>query len=94
MAPLATPRLRGGFQMSYTSSIETGAGERLQPSWIVNLTLTTWNLPHHVDLAGSLYNLFDRRASYPVSTEHVQGSVPQYGRRASIRLTWRLDPGR
>ena len=89
-----TPHARGGVQILYTSTTETWTGERLPPSWKANLTLTTWNLPHHIDVAASLYNLFDRRTSNPVSTDFVQGAVPEYGRRLSVRLTWRLTQGR
>jgi outer membrane receptor for ferrienterochelin and colicins len=94
MTPLGTPHARGGFQVLYTGSIETWNGDRLPPSWNANVTITTWNLPHHIDVAASVYNLFDRPISDPVSSEHVQGAVPEYGRRLSVRLTWRLTRSR
>jgi outer membrane receptor for ferrienterochelin and colicins len=87
MAPLGA-HLTGALQMLWSGGVQAHNGERIDSALISNVTVTTRSLWQRVTLGASVYNLFDRKASYPVSEEHVQGSVPQYGRRFLTRLTW------
>jgi outer membrane receptor protein involved in Fe transport len=87
MTPLGTSRIRGAFQLLYNGTITAHTGEWLASSLIANASVTTWSLWPNIDLGASVYNLFNASAAYPVSDEHVQGSVPQYGRRFLTRVT-------
>jgi iron complex outermembrane receptor protein len=89
VAPLGR-HLTGAAQLIWNGSIQAYTGETIESALISNFTLTKQNLWPHVDLGASIYNVFDQQAHDPVSENHVQASVPEYGRRFVGRLTWRF----
>lgn len=89
MMPLSR-HLRGGLQLLWAGRVESRTGESIDAALVTNLTVTTVDTWHRTSLGVSVFNLFDAAARYPVSAEHAQGSVPQYGRRLLARAWWKF----
>jgi iron complex outermembrane receptor protein len=85
-APLPFPGLRGAFEAQYVAARSSLHGHA-DAFWLANANLISTRL-HDVELALSIYNLFDRRYADPGSTEHVQHAIPQDGRRLRLRVAY------
>jgi iron complex outermembrane receptor protein len=74
----------------YTSPRLTLAGNTVSGYGVVNVTLLGHALGKHLDLSGSVYNLFDKKHFDPGRPEDVEDSIEQDGRTFRIKLTGRF----
>jgi iron complex outermembrane receptor protein len=89
-APLGHSGVVLGFNSWYISERLSETGGRVAPSLVSDLTLSRPAANRRLALALSVHNLFDTDYGDPASGEHRQQVIPQDGRTAALRLTWRL----
>jgi outer membrane receptor for ferrienterochelin and colicin len=63
------------------------SGDVVRGHVLVNSTLTSPIRSRHLQVAASVYNLFDAQYGDPGSREHRQSSIQQDGRTVQIKLT-------
>ena len=80
IVPVYRDRVFAGFEGLFASERKTLGGDRTDPYFLSNFTLTTRNLIKGVELTTSVKNLFDQRFSDPGSGEQVQDQIEQDGR--------------
>jgi outer membrane receptor for ferrienterochelin and colicins len=88
--PLLQKKLIAGVDAQYTSPRLTLAGNTVSGYGVVNVTLLGHTLGKHLDLSGSVYNLFDKKYFDPGRPEDVEDSIEQNGRTFRIKLTGRF----
>ncbi len=88
--PLLGKTLFASVDAQYRSRIESQTEGSISPFSVVNATLLGRKIGKHGDLSASVYNLFDKRYSDPVSSENLQTSIPQDGRNFRVTMTWHL----
>jgi len=88
--PLLRKKLIAGVDAQYTSPRLTLAGNTLRGYGVVSVTLLGHALGKHLDLSGSVYNLFDKKYFDPGRPEDVEDSIEQDGRTFRIKLTGRF----
>jgi iron complex outermembrane receptor protein len=89
-APLFPRRLFATTQTIYTAERRAVDGA-IVPAFVrVDVNLWAPRLHRHLDLSAGVTNLFDRDYSDPGAAEHLQGAIPQKGRGAVVRATWRF----
>ena len=89
-APLGRSGVVLGFNSWYISERQTVTGARVAPSLVSDVTLSRPAANRKLSLSLSVHNLFDADYGDPASEEHRQQVIPQDGRTAALRLTWRL----
>jgi iron complex outermembrane receptor protein len=89
-APLGRSAIVLGFNSWYISERHTVTGSRVAPSFVSDVTLSRSAANRRLSLSLSVHNLFDAVYGDPASEEHRQQVIPQDGRTAALRLTWRL----
>jgi len=89
-APLGRSGVALGFNSWYIAERRTVDGHRVAPSLVSDVTLSRPAANRRLDLSVSVHNLFDTDYGDPASEEHRQQVIPQDGRTAALRLTWRL----
>lgn len=88
-APLPSG-VRAGAELQYMSRRKTLAAGYAGTAVVANLTLTTRTLAEGLELSLGVYNLLDRRYADPARPEHEPiATIPQDGRSARVRLSWR-----
>lgn len=86
--PLFGDALRTGVEVQYTGRRRT-LGEGTAGSYTVaNLTVTSRSLAPRLEVAASVYNLFDTAYDDPAGEEHVQDVIPQDGRSFRLGLSY------
>ncbi len=85
IVPLWRDKVFSGIEMQYTSDRKTLDRTRTGSSFITNLTLYTQKLIKGLEASFSVYNLFDKKYSYPAANEHPMNTIEQDGR------TWRVN---
>lgn len=88
--PLLRRKLIAGVDAQYTSPRLTLAGNTVSGYGVVNVTLLGHTLGKHLDLSGSVYNLFDKKYFDPGRPEDVEDSIEQDGRTFRVKLTGRF----
>jgi outer membrane receptor for ferrienterochelin and colicins len=89
-APLGRSGIVLGFNSWYISERHTVTGSRVAPSFVSDVTLSRSAANRRLALSLSIHNLFDADYGDPAAEEHRQQVIPQDGRTAALRLTWRL----
>jgi iron complex outermembrane receptor protein len=74
----------------YTSSTRTLAGNTLSGYSVANFTLLGHALGKHLDLSGSVYNVFNKKYFNPGRPEDPEDAIQQNGRNFRIKLTARF----
>jgi iron complex outermembrane receptor protein len=74
----------------YTSSAQTLAGNTVSGFSVLNFTLLGHTFGKHLDLSGSVYNVFNKKYFDPGRPEDVQDTIQQDGRNFRIKLTGRF----
>jgi outer membrane receptor protein involved in Fe transport len=87
---LVQQRLFAGVDAQYTSSAQTLAGNIDSGFSVVNFTLLGHALGKHLDLSGSVYNVFNKKYFEPGRPEDPEDSIQQDGRNFRIKLTTRF----
>jgi outer membrane receptor for ferrienterochelin and colicins len=88
--PLARQRLFASLDAQYTSSVQTLAGNTISGFSVCNFTLLGHTLGKHLDLSGSVYNVFNKKYFDPGRPEDPEDSIQQDGRNFRIKLTGRF----
>lgn len=86
-APLFGSAWRAGIEALYVGSRNTLRAET-GGYWLSNLTLSTLRLAPGLEVAASVYNLFDRRYADPGAAEHVQDAIMQDGRTFRLKVSY------
>jgi outer membrane receptor for ferrienterochelin and colicins len=83
-------RLFASLDAQYTSSVQTLAGNTLSGFSVFNFTMLGHSLGKHLDLSGSVYNVFNKKYFEPGRPEDPEDSIQQDGRNFRIKLTGRF----
>jgi len=90
IAPLVQERLFAGVEVLYDSEARTLSGQYADDLALTNLTLTYMSASRRLEVAASIYNLFDVDYAFPGFGEHVQETIAQDGRTFRVGLTYRF----
>jgi outer membrane receptor for ferrienterochelin and colicins len=88
--PIVQHRLFASVDAQYTSSVQTLAGNNINGFSVLNFTLLGHALGKHVDLSGSVYNVFNKKYFNPGRPEDPEDAIQQNGRNFRIKLTGRF----
>ena len=88
--PLWQDKLFASVELQGMSSRETVRPGSVGGFWLANATLFSRELVKGLEISASIYNLFDRRYSDPVSGDFNQNAIEQNGRQFRIKATWRF----
>lgn len=96
--PLA-PKWFAGLEWQYVSERLSPSGARVDAYSVTNLTLRADQLVKNLEIAASVFNLFDEEYADPASEEHGDDTlpvpryldeIPQNGRNFHLKLTYRF----
>ncbi len=85
---LLRDRLFASLDAQYTSAMVTSDERRIPPFAVFNFTMLGRNLGKHLDLSGSVYNLFNKAYYNPPPDASALQAVQQDGRSFRFTLTW------
>lgn len=89
IAPLWQDKVFSGLEMQYMGSRKTLNGTKTGGSLLTNLTLFSQNILKGLEVSFSVYNLFDKKYSYPASNEHYPiNTIEQDGRTFRFKVTY------
>ena len=88
--PVVRQRLFASVDAQYTSPVGTLAGNTLSGFAVFNFTLLGHTFGKHLDVAGSVYNAFDKKYFDPGRPEDPEDAIQQDGRNYQIKLTTRF----
>ena len=77
-----------GIEMQYVSSRKTLNGSEAGGFFITNLTFLSRKLASNFEISFNVYNLFDRKYSYPASSEYRMNTIEQDGRAFRLKMTY------
>jgi len=90
IVPLIKDKLFAGIETQYTGSTVGANGGSIGGFGVTNLTLTYQNLIKNLEVSLGVFNLFDKKYSYPASADHAQESIEQDGRTIGVKLMYRF----
>jgi len=90
VAPLYAEKIFAGIEVQASSSRLTDRGNEVGAYAVCNLTLFSHELMKGLDVSASVYNLFDRKFSDPVSLDFTQDAIQQDGRSFRVKLAYRF----
>ncbi|MBP7052373.1 MAG: TonB-dependent receptor [Phycisphaerae bacterium] len=90
LMPVVPERLFAGLEVLYDSKAKTLTGGYADDFALTNLTLTYVGLSKRLEIAASVYNLFDVEYAFPGFGEHTQDTIVQDGRTFRVGLTYRF----
>ena len=82
--------LHRGLEVLYDSKAKTLDGDYADDFTLTNLTVTYVSASKRMEVAASVYNLFDVDYAFPGFGEHAQDTIEQDGRTFRIGLTYRF----
>jgi len=88
--PLVPERLFAGLEVLYESRARTLSGDYADDFTLTNLTLTYVGVSRRLEVAASIYNLFDVGYAFPAFPDDVSDTVAQDGRTFRVGLTYRF----
>jgi iron complex outermembrane receptor protein len=88
--PIIQKRVFASLDAQYTSSAQTLAANTVSGFSVLNFTLLGHTLGNHLDLSGSVYNVFNKKYFDPGRPEDTQDTIQQDGRTFRIKLTCRF----
>lgn len=86
--PVMSDRILAGIEVQSMSRRLTVAGSNAGGATVANLTLLGRRWARGLEVSASVYNLFDRKYSDPVSDSHVQDAIPQDGRSWRVKASY------
>lgn len=89
-SPLVRKKLFASLDAQYTSARETLAGNTVRGFSVFNFTLLGHALGRHLDLSGSVYNVFNKKYFDPGRPEDPEDAIQQDGRTFRIKVTGRF----
>ena len=90
LMPVVRERLFAGLEVLYDSEAKTLDGDYADDFTLTNLTLTYVSASKRLEIAASIYNLFDVGYAFPGFLEHTQDMIEQDGRTFRVGLTYRF----
>ncbi len=90
IVPLRGDKVSLGQELQYTSSMKDLDNSESAAFLVGNATLSLHELVPHLEVAGSMYNMFNKNYSYPASIGLDQERVPQDGRTWRLKLTYKF----
>jgi outer membrane receptor for ferrienterochelin and colicins len=88
--PALRKRVFASVDAQYTSSVQTLNGSNLNGFSVLNFTLLGHALGKHLDLSGSVYNVFNKKYFDPGRPEDPEDTIQQDGRNFRIKLMGRF----
>jgi outer membrane receptor for ferrienterochelin and colicins len=88
--PVVQQRLFASVDAQYTSSAQTLAANTVSGFSVLNFTMLGHSLGKHLDLSGSVYNVFNKKYFDPGRPEDPEDSIQQDGRNFRIKITARF----
>jgi outer membrane cobalamin receptor len=89
--PFFRQRFTASLDGQYTGKVTTLAGNTLGGFSVLNVTLIGHTLGKRADISASVYNLLNKRYSFPGRPEDPEDSLLQDGTTFRIKLTYRFD---
>jgi outer membrane receptor for ferrienterochelin and colicins len=95
---LSTPLFRQKFSAAlegqYTGKVTTLAGNTLGGFSVLNVTLIGYTLGKRADISAGVYNLLNKKYSFPGRPEDPEDALPQDGTTFRVKLTYRFNTDR
>ena len=88
--PMLQQRLFASVDAQYTSLAETLVGNTVNGFSVLNFTMLGHTWGKHLDVSGSVYNVFNKKYFDPGRPEDPEDSIQQDGRNFRIKLTCRF----
>jgi outer membrane receptor for ferrienterochelin and colicins len=88
--PVVQKRVFASLDAQYTSAAQTLAGNTISGFSVLNFTLLGHTFGKHLDLSGSVYNVFNKKYFDPGRPEDVQDTIQQDGRNFRIKIAGRF----
>jgi outer membrane receptor for ferrienterochelin and colicins len=88
--PLWPEKVFAGIDIQYSSPVATVMGNQSEEVFLANLTLFSRPVGENLEVSASIYNLFDKKAGFSASAEHLQETIPLPGRAFRVKLTYRF----
>ena len=88
--PVFRDAIEAAVDLQVVGARTTRTGATLDAYAVPNLTVTSPALFGHLDLAVSVYNLFDARYGHPAADDLPQSVITQDGRTVRVRAIWRF----
>jgi outer membrane cobalamin receptor len=89
--PFLHQKFTAALDGQYTGKVTTLAGNTLGGFSVLNATLIGHTLGKHADISASVYNLLDKRYSFPGRPEDPEDSLLQDGTTFRVKLTYRFN---
>lgn len=89
--PFLHQKFSAALDGQYTGKVTTLAGNTLGGFSVLNFTLIGHTLGKHADISASVYNLLDKKYSFPGRPEDPEDSLVQDGATFRVKLTYRFD---
>ncbi len=92
--PLLHERLSAALDGQYTSGVSTLAGNTVGGFSVFNATLIAHAPRTHLDVSASVYNLLNKKYSFPGRPEDPEDAIQQDGVTFRVKLTYRWNLGK
>jgi outer membrane cobalamin receptor len=89
--PFLHQKFTGSLDGQYTGKVTTLAGNTLGGFSVLNLTLIGHTLGNRADISASVYNLLDKRYSFPGRPEDPEDALLQDGTTFRFKFTYRFN---
>jgi outer membrane receptor for ferrienterochelin and colicins len=89
--PLDQGKFSASLDGQYTGTVATLAGNTLGGFSVLNFTLIGHPLGKHADISAGVYNLLNKKYSFPGRPEDPEDALPQDGTTFRIKLTYRFN---
>jgi outer membrane receptor for ferrienterochelin and colicins len=89
--PLFHQKFSTALDGQYTGTVTTLAGNTLGGFSVLNATVIAHTFGRHADLSASVYNLLDKKYSFPGRPEDPEDAIPQDGTTFRVKLTYRFN---
>lgn len=91
--PLWSQKLFASAELQYSSRALTRPGSNPGSAasfWVANLTLFSREIVKNLEISASLYNIFDKKYSYPLGDEYIPAIIQQDGRTFRVKLCYKF----
>jgi len=89
--PLYHQKLSASLDGQYTGKVTTLAGNTLGGFSVLSATLIGHTLGKRADISASVYNLLNKKYSFPGRPEDPEDAIPQDGTSFRVKLTYRFN---
>ena len=89
--PLFRQKFSASLDGQYTGKAMTLAGNTLGGFSVLNVTLIGHTLGKRADISAGVYNLLDKKYSFPGRPEDPEDALPQDGTTFRVKLTYRFN---